>query len=123
MKSFEKATEAQIEYAILDYLVRIKHIFAWKQPTSGFFDTKHRRFRKQASPFAINGVPDIIAVIYGRFIGFEVKRRGNKQTEAQKLFESRLRASQGLYYILHDLLELEDALADIELKLLEVSLQ
>lgn len=117
MKSFATATEAQIEFACLDYLVRVKRYFFWKQPTAGYYSVKQKVFRKQASPFAINGVADILGCIKGRLIALEVKKKGNYQTPTQKLFEESLKASGGFYYVIHDLIELEDALKEIESKL------
>lgn len=111
-----RLTEAQIELQCLDYLVRVKKLMAWKQPTTGFYDTKRKRFRKQMNPYARNGVPDILCVIEGRLIGFEVKKKGSYQTESQKLFESDLRASGGLYYVVRSLEELQLALEDINHK-------
>lgn len=113
-------SEAQIELAVLDYLVRARRLMAWKNQTSGFFDTKRNRFRKHISPYARNGVPDIICVIYGLFVGFEVKKKGNGQTESQISFESDLRKAGGLYYLVRSVEEVDSALLEIESKVASI---
>lgn len=67
-------SEAQIESQILLFL-ESKRIFAWKNITAGYYDHKRRIFRKQQNRFAINGVPDIIAIINGQAIFIEVKAK------------------------------------------------
>lgn len=79
-----KLSEAEIEHKILTYLNISRIGFFWKNHTAGYFDGK--RFRKQKSPFAINGVPDILGIIEGEFVAFEVKSERGAQSDAQKAF-------------------------------------
>ena len=56
------------EKAILRYLKSLPNSFAWKS---------------QAGPYQRAGLPDVMAVIGGRFYAFEVKRPGGRLTALQ----------------------------------------
>jgi VRR-NUC domain. len=45
------------------------------------------------------GVPDIILVFKGQFIGLEVKRQGGKQSEYQLEFEKEVKENGGKYHV------------------------
>jgi hypothetical protein len=55
--------------------------FFWKNVSGGFFDGK--RFRRHTSPFAIRGVPDVLGIVNGKFIGLEIKTITGKTSEHQ----------------------------------------
>lgn len=82
-------------------------IFFWKALQVGFFDPKTQRFRRQASPFAINGVSDFVVIIDGRVIGLEFKTKIGRQSDSQKSFEEKLRKAGGEYFIIRSLDELK----------------
>jgi penicillin-binding protein-related factor A (putative recombinase) len=103
-----KLSEAEIEHKILVYLNISRIGFFWKNHTAGYYDGK--RFRKQASPFAINGVPDIIGVIDGQFVAFEVKSDRGVQSDAQKAFMKRATSSGALVAVVRSLQEVLEAL-------------
>ena len=91
--------EFQVEAQILAYLRSI-NIWCWKNPTSGFFDTKINRFRKHSSPYAINGVGDILGILpNGRFLSIEVKSDKGKLSEHQKVFIEKINSNNGLAII------------------------
>lgn len=79
--------EDVIEHDILVYLYGLRIGFFWKNLSTGYFDGK--AFRKQASPFAINGVPDILGVVNGMLIGFEVKAPNGVERPSQIAFRKR----------------------------------
>lgn len=108
-KKLPQPKEKDIELAICHYL-RAKGIFFWKNPTAGFFDRKLKMFRKQTSPYAINGAPDLIAIMNGRFIGIEIKSPKGVQSEAQKDFERRCVKANGKYFLVRSLDDLETVL-------------
>jgi len=108
-------SEAEIELSILAYLVRVKHLLAWKNPAAGRFDPRRKIFVKSKeanNPYARNGVPDILCVIKGRLLGFEVKSKVGRQSEAQKLFERDLRSSGGHYYLVRSVEEVITAVKE-----------
>jgi len=83
--------ESSIEHLILNYLATSGAGFFWKNVTGGYFDGQ--RFRKQASPFAINGVSDIIGILKdGRFVALEVKTAKGRTSQAQDAFLSKARS-------------------------------
>ena len=72
--------ESAIQKKILHWL-GYRGIFAWTNKTQGTFDPKRGAFRKTNQ---LKGVPDILGVLPdGRFLGIEVKRKGNKPTQEQ----------------------------------------
>lgn len=86
--------------SICEYLEWKRHFF-WRQNSSGSFykgEDGSRQFRKPPK-FAKNGVPDIIVIKNGIFIGLEVKQKTGRQSEAQKEFESGLVAAGGMYNV------------------------
>lgn len=102
-------SEHDIELQIGFYL-RTKKIFFWKNQTTGYFDPDRKIFRKQSSPYAINGSPDYILIIGGRFVGFEVKTEKGRQSDSQKIFEEKLREAGGFYFIIRSIEDAEKAL-------------
>lgn len=67
--------ESEIEDSILCWLGSIG-VFAWKNQTAGYFDTKRGVFRKHKSKHALNGVSDILGIFPdGTFLAIEVKRK------------------------------------------------
>jgi hypothetical protein len=79
-----KQSESKTELQILIYLSSLRIGLFWKNISAGYFDGK--RWRKQANPFAINGVPDILGIVKGRFVGIEVKTKTGVVSENQKAF-------------------------------------
>lgn len=94
-------TETQLQRAICDYLAYQPDIMFWRQNQSGSFYTGKdgkRKFRKPPT-YAKNGVPDVIVVKDGRFIGLEVKTPKGRQSDAQKAFQEELEKNGGEYHI------------------------
>jgi len=110
-------SEAEIEHKILVYLNVSRIGFFWKNHTAGYFDGK--RFRKQASPFAINGVPDIIGIIDGQFVAFEVKSARGVPSDAQKAFMRKATSSGARVAVVRSLQEVLEALKAWEFSLKE----
>jgi hypothetical protein len=80
-----KSKESTLENEILTTLNSSNLGFFWKNPSSGFFDGT--RWRKHASPFAINGTPDILGILKGgRFAAIEVKTKTGVVSDAQEKF-------------------------------------
>lgn len=56
------------------------------------------------------GVPDIIVLIDGKFIGLEVKAEKGRQSEHQKSFELECKKNGGKYYVVKTLEDVKDVL-------------
>jgi penicillin-binding protein-related factor A (putative recombinase) len=113
-----EAYESEIESSICHYLevVLTRHnAFFWKTVSAGFFDPKLKRFRKQKSSFAIAGVSDLILIVNGRFVGFEIKAKKGIQSDAQKAFESRVKKAGGDYFILRSIDDCRAALVTLDI--------
>lgn len=96
-------SESQIQNSICDYL-SLKHYFFWRQNTAPMF--RDGRFFSMPR-HSKKGVPDIILISQGQFIGLEVKREGGKQSPYQKEFQVGCEKAGGKYYIVTDLKDLE----------------
>jgi penicillin-binding protein-related factor A (putative recombinase) len=106
-------SEAQIENEILTFLSNLRRGFWWKNTSAGFFDG--RKFRKHASPFAINGTSDIFGVVDGRLICFEVKTECGRPTPEQVAFIKKVQAHGALGAVVRSVAEVRRALVEWEL--------
>lgn len=96
----KKPLEKEIQAAILDYLAwnsKQKDYMFWRQNTGGIWDKDHFRAMPK---YSMKGVPDICVIKDGFFIGLEVKRKGGKQSDDQKIFENEVKAKGAEYYII-----------------------
>lgn len=64
--------------------------------------------------FGAPGSPDILACIQGRFWGIEVKRPGGKLSDDQKAVGLAIANAGGIYLVVHDIKELDDALSNFK---------
>lgn len=99
--------EKEIQLAICDYLEmrcnQGKFIF-WRQNVIPPFDKKTGHYRPM-SKYTRTGVPDIIVVKNGVFIGLEVKRKGEKQNDAQINFQNDLERAGGKYFVVRSVID------------------
>lgn len=92
-----KLLEKDIQMAICEYL-SLKKQFFWRSNTAGLFDPTKKVFRAMPK-YGMRGVPDIIWIRDGRFVGLEVKRPKGKQSEGQKEFEHGILQAGGEYHL------------------------
>ena len=94
--------------------LRSKGIFCWKNVTGGYYDSKIKRFRKQSSPYAINGTSDILAILKdGRFLAIECKSKYGKATPDQLMFIERINFNGGLAFVAKSLEEVQEKLCGL----------
>ena len=105
MKKIE-ASEKEIQNTIIEWL-NAKRIFCYRQNSGSFID-KAKHYYKFAS---IDGLPDIVVIVRGRYIGLEVKRKGGKQRDSQIETERAIKNAGGNYFTVYSL---EEAMASIE---------
>ena len=87
--------ETDIQRAICDYLALKKHFF-WRQNTAGMF----REGRYFAMPkYSLNGLPDIILIKDGIFVGIEVKTEKGVQSDHQKAFAALCEQHGAVYFV------------------------
>jgi len=87
--------ENAVQKSILDYLA-LKQVFHWRQNNGATYDAKLGFYRSHTG---IKGVPDIICVIDGKFVGIECKTKSGRQSADQVLFQKRLEAAGGVYIL------------------------
>lgn len=92
-----KRTEAMIQRAIMDYLETMSRRMPlyFFRAGSGAVKTQQGRYFKTGKP----GVPDIVACLNGRWVGFEVKTAKGRQSQAQKRAEQDIQWACGEYYV------------------------
>lgn len=90
-------SEAQIQKAVLDWL-QLQGIFVFRTNNIGV-PLANGKFR----PSPVKGVPDIIVIQDGLFIGLEVKAQKGKQSEHQKWFEMNVKKAGGQYHIVRSI--------------------
>ena len=99
--------EKQIQLAICDYLeIKQKqgHLIFWRQNVIPPFDKK-TGFYRPVSKYTRTGIPDVIVVKNGVFIGLEVKRKGEKQNDAQLKFQSDVERVGGKYFVVRSVID------------------
>jgi VRR-NUC domain len=103
--------ESVIQHHILVYL-NLRGVFAWLNPTGGYFDVEKKVMRKHQSKFAISGPSDILAIWRGggHFVAIEVKTKTGKVTYAQKDFLSRINENGGFAFVARRLEDVIDIL-------------
>ena len=96
--------ESDIQSAICEYLAH-KGEFFWRQNSGGMY----REGRFFSTPkWGKNGVPDILIVKDGWFIGLEVKTPKGRQNEAQKLFEKEVKEAGGEYHVVRSIEDVQE---------------
>ncbi len=98
--------EGKIQKEILDYLVS-QGVFHWRQNNLPVYDPKIGCYRAHTG---LKGVPDIICIIKGQFVGIEVKTPKGKQSADQLLFEKRCKRNGGDYIVARSVQDVKDHL-------------
>ena len=106
------SNEANIQSAVLDLLAikeKQRELMYWRsnniQPSGIKKDGK--RFFYKANVHAKKGIPDIIVIKDGFFIGLEIKDK-EKQSDGQKEFEKLVKQNGGEYHIIKSVDQLKE---------------
>lgn len=81
--------------AVITY-IKLKGGIAYRINNMGVYDAKLGKFRTSGTK---KGIPDIIGIQQGRFIGVEIKIGKDRQSDDQKLREQEIIKAGGYYYI------------------------
>lgn len=109
--------EGDVLNSVCEYL-KFQGVFFWRNNTVGIYDAARKSFRSPPK-YSMKGVPDVIAIIEGYFVGFEVKRpkRGGQaktyQSKEQKDFEALVVANKGYYFVVRSVDDARLALTEI----------
>jgi hypothetical protein len=105
----KKKLEKDIQREICDWLAS-RNYFFWRQNTVPVFDKGRFRAMPKYTP---KGLPDILCVIDGHFIGLEVKVPDYwKRTDDQMAIQERFGANGASYYLVTSLEEAKKAIAN-----------
>jgi len=96
-------SESDIVRSICDYLAYKKRFF-WRQNTAPTFDTTQSRYRAMPA-YAMRGVPDIILIRNGTFVGLEVKQATGRLSPEQRIFQEEVQKAGGEYHVVHSIEE------------------
>lgn len=105
----QKEKESDIQFVICEYLAireRQKMLTYWRQNTGGLYDPT-RGVRRKMPAHSKKGVPDILVIKKGQFIGLEVKSEKGRQSPEQKLFELYITENGGRYHVVRSLKEVQ----------------
>lgn len=100
MASTVRSTEKETQKACLDYLEALR-LFHYRN-NSGAMALESKGMRRFVR-FGAAGSPDIIVVIKGRYIGFEIKDVKGKQSESQVAFQEQLERAGGAYHVIRSI--------------------
>ena len=107
--------ENSITNAILTYLNCQPNTFAWRNNTTGIYDSRKKCYRARTGKYNIKGVADILGITddgegRGIFIAIEVKRPGGRASREQQNYLSRIKALGGIAGIATSVLEAKEIL-------------
>jgi len=110
-KSKKAPNENSITNAILTYLNCQPNTFAWRNNTTGIYDSRKKCYRSRTGKYNIKGVADILGITNdGRFIAIEVKRPGGRASREQQYYLSRIKALGGIAGIATSVIEAKELL-------------
>lgn len=88
--------ETEVQRGICDYLALKRHFF-WRNNNAPIFDATRKTFRAMPK-YTMKGIPDIIVIKDGFFVGLEVKRANTKLSEHQVEFQKLCKEHGAEYY-------------------------
>lgn len=104
MKYMGKILERDIQREICEWLKKEGYFFWRSNNVPVFARSNDGKMRYRAMPkFSMKGIPDIIVLFRGTFIGLEVKRPEQKPTEEQMGFATRCFLNGGYWYCVDSL--------------------
>lgn len=95
-KKFKDTTANDLTKTIIWDIYHVRGGAAYRINNGAVYDRKRNVYRKGVQK---KGVPDIIAIIDGRFYGIEVKIGKDRQSADQKEVEREIKEAGGVYFI------------------------
>lgn len=106
----KKILEKDIQREICEWLAK-NGFFFWRQNTMPVFAMSGSGTRKfRAMPkYALKGLPDIMIISQGTFIGLEVKRPKHiNKREEQEITGAKIKENGGHYFVVNSLAQVQD---------------
>lgn len=96
-----KQLESQIVSAICEYLDARRHLF-YRNNNTPVYDPTRQAFRAMPK-YTMRGLPDIVVIKKGKYVGLEVKQLKAYQSPYQKEFEELCKKHGGEYWVVHSI--------------------
>jgi hypothetical protein len=109
-KKYNTATANGLTMAILTWC-KLNNIYATRLSSEGRYRPgkvvtdvlgRQRQMKGRWLPGLNTGLPDIIIILKGRFIGVEVKTGKDRQSDIQKATQEKIEKAGGVYLIVKD---------------------
>ena len=114
-KTNKTPLEKDVQNTICEYLLA-KNYFFWRNnviPVFGRNNGGKMAFRSMGK-YAMKGLPDIIIIINGKFVGIEVKRQGIDALRPEQIhFRDKCIENNTYYIVVHSLEELVEGIKKI----------
>lgn len=100
--------ESDIQNTICEYLERRGRCFFRLNNIPAFSKNGDGSMRMRRLPkYTPRGLPDIVVIAGGTFIGLEVKTKIGRQSPDQKLFEQLVKKHNGKYFVVRSIEDVE----------------
>tara|TARA_R110002020_G_scaffold245223_3_gene458902 strand:- start:17788 stop:18156 length:369 start_codon:yes stop_codon:yes gene_type:complete len=108
--------ESQIQTVILNWLTLQPkdQMFSWRMYTGPIVRGNPKTGKTFFTPNPCPGLPDIIVIIKGRFVGLEIKQLKGTQSLEQETFEKAIKKAGGFYFLIRSLDEAIKAIESIQ---------
>lgn len=105
--------EAELQNQILEYLVDIKGLFFWRNNNTPVYDVTRKTFRRMPK-YSRHGIPDILGVYKGYFVGMEVKVTNGRPSSFQKEFIGRCKTAGGICGVVRSIEDAQELLDKVK---------
>jgi len=109
-----KLRERDIQKTVCDWLT-LRGFFWYRQNVGG------AKFGAQWVKFGLKGLPDVVVIVSGIYVGLEFKVPGQKLSEAQIQCGTRIEIAGGEYEQVQSLEDAQRVIADVLARLREVT--
>lgn len=109
-KNIFKTKESTIQKGVIKYLQTLEnmgHLYFFRSG-AGAVKIKEKDKKDRYFKTGKKGCPDITVCYRGGFYGLEIKSPTGRQTDRQKIAQKAIYQSGGLYYVIRDVLEVEE---------------
>lgn len=93
-------SEKHLQNRIIEFMNEATKGLFWQNDSIGI------RGRKRENKYRPNGVPDILGVVNGIFVGIEVKSKTGRMLPSQIEFSLRFKKAGGLYFVIKSMEEM-----------------
>lgn len=105
MATRSEKPETAIQSMLMEHLA-LRRVFHYRQNSGAIWDGKTNRPIRLAP----KGSSDIVAIVDGRYVALEVKRRGRNQDADQIAWQKAVEAAGGFYFVVREPGDIDRAL-------------